>query len=632
MKRFAAIASLLTLSVAYAQDLGRLEEMLPKSSVPTGTAVKVSLVVSHLKLQPGAGGYIAVVLKIPKGWVFYSPDPGQFAKPGGITARSEGLVIGQVLWPADHAKVVDIAGELVRNNVYEGRAVVYVPVRVPASAKMGDHEVSLTLTAQACDVVKGTCVPIMRTLKASVVVSDVTAVNPAWAQDEALEAGLAEAMSEQDLKRSHLPQRREVSVGSREAPRLGVWSGLGLAVLAGLILNVMPCVLPVIPLRIVSLVQMAGASRRRYVTLGLAFAGGIMLFFVILAAANAGLRLAAQQAFNWGEHFQLPAVRIGLALVVIALAANLFGLYTVVVPRAVAGIEARTAGRRGGHLGSIGMGLMMAILSTPCSFAILALALAWAQLQPLWLGTVAILLIGAGMAAPHALLSAFPELLSVMPKPGPWMEKLKQTMGFALLPVAVWLIGTLTEDSYVAWVFAYGVVLTFGLWVWGSWVRYDAPFRRKLAVRGAVVLMLVVSGWWMLRPPKPLAVRFEAFDVGRIDSARRQGRTVLVKFTAAWCLSCKVVDAMIYNDPEIAEQLARRAVVAIKADVTDAETTASKYLTDRFGGSPPLTVIYPPGHAEPILLEGKFSRRQLLEALDRAARLAVRRAGAGPGR
>jgi thiol:disulfide interchange protein DsbD len=120
----------------------------------------------------------------------------------------------------------------------------------------------------------------------------------------------------------------------------------------------------------------------------------------------------------------------------------------------------------------------------------------------------------------------------------------------------------------------------------------------------------------MLRPSKPLAVEFAPFDAARIEQARAQGQIVLVKFTAAWCLSCKWVDATVYNRPEVAGSLARRGVLAMKADVTNADTPASRFLAEKFGGAPPLTVLYPPGRGAPVLLEGKFSVQSLRKALD----------------
>ena len=585
---------------------------------PGGEDFSVEFVSSHLQVTPGQQFYIAVDIAIAQGWVFYSPDPGEIAQPGEIQAISQQLTIDDIRWPVDKVKETDIAGEIIANNVYAHRAVAYVMVTAPDDAPAGESLVSVKVAGQICDNKTGLCVPVSQELDIEVVVGSESQANPAWDSDDAISGGLDSAMSEAELKASHgggaTPSARNGQVAE-----LAVWSGLGLAILAGLILNVMPCVLPVIPLRIISIVQMAGQSRRRYVTLGMAFAGGIVLFFAGLAGANVLLRLLTDRAINWSEHFQLPSIRIALAMIIVALAGNLFGLFNVTVPQSIAAIEARDPSkRRGGHLGSVGMGLMMAVLATPCSFAILALAMAWAQLQPLWLGTVAILLIGVGMAAPHALLGAFPQLLDKLPKPGAWMEKLKQSMGFALLPVAIWLIGTLSVNGYVSWVMAYAVVLSFSLWVWGSWVRYDAPFKRKLLVRGSAAVLAVSSGFWMLTPSAPLAVEFIPFDQGQLDLAVKDDKVVLVKFTASWCLICKWVDATIYNSKEVAAELAKRDIIIMKADVTNENSAASRYLAKKFGGAPPLTVLYPGSGRELILLEGKFSLSELTAALESA--------------
>jgi len=261
---------------------------------------------------------------------------------------------------------------------------------------------------------------------------------------------------------------------------------------------------------------------------------------------------------------------------------------------------------------------MMGVLSTPCSFGVLLAVFTWAQGQPTWLATLAILLIGAGMAAPHALLVAFPGLIRRLPRPGRWMELFKQAMGFMLLPVAIWLISTLAEDSYPFWVAGFAVVVTFALWMWGSWVRYDTPLAKKITLRSLAVLLAVSAGFWMLRPPGPLAVKFQPFDEAKIISARDEGRVVLVKFTAAWCVSCKWVDYFVYDRDGVAGALARRGVLAMKADVTNRDSPAASLLYGRLKGAPPLTVVYPP-RGRPILLPGEISASDLLDALDTAA-------------
>jgi thiol:disulfide interchange protein len=519
---------------------------------------------------------------------------------------------GQPLWPPDHPHEANLGDKKVINYVYTGRVIVYVPLAVPVAAPAGPHRITFTLEGQLCSEKEFQCLNVRQECSADVTVGPDTVANAAWEGD--ISAALQQARPAEQLR----PASGEMGFGEgMETPgSLSVWGGLGLALLAGLILNIMPCVLPVIPIRILSVVELARQSRRRFITVGLAFAGGILLFFVILAAANVVLHLASGTSLNWGRQFQSSPFRIGMAMLMVALAANLFGAFTVLVPRRIAVLEGQRNGQ--GHLASMGMGLMMAVLATPCSFAILVVAFAWARLQPLWLGSLAIMLIGVGMAAPHALLATAPRLLGFLPRPGRWMELLKQSMGFVLLLVAAWLIGTLSPDAYPLRVAAYGVVLAFCLWMWGSWVGYDWPAGRKVIFRAAAAALAIVAGWWLLQMPKPLAVEFSPYSDAALASARQEGKTVLVDFTAAWCLSCKIVDATIYDNPEVATDLKSRQVLALRADVTTADAPANRLLYEQLKGAPPLTVIYPPAGV-PIHLEGKFTRADLFAALDKAA-------------
>lgn len=569
-------------------------------------------VLSHLAVAEGQTFYVAVSLTVAEGWVFYSPSPGDGSftpVPASITADAGPWRASSVLWPADHAHETNLGDSRVITHVYTGTVVAYVPIAVPTGTPGGKHDIHVTIAGQVCSEKAFKCVPVRTEASAVVSAGPGTVANPAWTDE--LRAGLASAVPAGQLR------GRPGLGGSPAASQLSVWGGLGLAVLAGLIMNVMPCVLPVIPIRILSVVELARQSRRRFVTVGLAFAAGVALLFVFLAAANVALRLGTGRTLNWGRHFQSIPLRLGMAMVVVAMAANLFGVFTVFVPRRLAELDSRT--RRQGHLASLGMGLMMAILATPCSFAVLVLAFAWAQLQPLWLGSLAIVLVGVGMAAPHALLTAFPSLLARLPRPGRWMELLRQAMGFVLLGVAVWLVGTLSDDTRIAWAAAYAVVLVFCLWVWGTLVRYDWPLAAKLLLRGLAVALAVTAGAWMLTPPSGLAAEFQPFDESRIAQANRDGQVVLVDFTAAWCLSCKVVDYLIYSRSEVAQELAARGVLAMRGDVTAADAPANGLLYDRLRGAPPLTVIFPPS-GPPIRLEGKFSRSDLTRALDDAAR------------
>ncbi len=573
-----------------------------------GRYMSASVVSSHTAVSPGETFHVALVIELTDGWVYYSPDPGPPVMAGELSVSAGDLQAGQVLWPKDKPKTISLGDEAITNNAYTHRVVVYVPLTVPAGAAPGTRSLTLTPQGQICSDV---CIDIQDlSFTTEVTVADSSQPNPAWTDE--LAGGIAHAMTAEQLKASHAAPGGVIAAGG--AASLTLWAGLGLALLAGLTLNIMPCVLPVIPIRILSIVAMAGDSRRRFVTLGLAFAGGIMLFFVGLAVANIVLRLAFDQAVNVSDHFTLPSVRIALAMLLVALAVNLFGAFNVTVPSRIAGMEGGE-----GHAKTLGMGLMMAILATPCSFAYLLAAMAWAQVQPLWLGTIGILTIGLGMAGPHALLCAFPGLVSKLPKPGRWMELFKQSMGFLLLPVAIWLISTLSEETWPFWVTAYGVVLAFALWMGSMWVRYDATFGKKLIVRGLALAIALGGGVWMLTPPPEPVTHFADFDESLIERGRAGGRVVLVKATASWCTECIVLDYRVFNTPEISRQFSDFNVLAVKADVTNRSKPAALWLRREFNGSPPLTIVYPSDGGPPITLTGGFSKARLTEVLREAA-------------
>ncbi|MCK4602147.1 MAG: thioredoxin family protein [Phycisphaerae bacterium] len=612
-KRLAALAALLILPQGLlgqeAYPFGPFAG--PASVSPRTGYVTAGATPSHRQVAPGQTFHVALDMRIKEKWAYYSPDPGGQVIPASMSVDAGGLTAGEVLWPPDEPHEYDLAGKRYVNNAYEGRAIAYVPITVPDGAAHGRYTITLQAQGQVCG--EGQCVslegPNAVVATARVRVGAAPLANPAWDTDAEISTGLANA------------RPAVAAYAPADGKELAVWAWLSLALLAGLILNITPCVLPVIPLRILSIVEMSRQSRRRFVTLGLSFAAGIMLFFAAIAAVNIMLKLATGSAFNWGDHFQIRAVRVGLALVVVALAANLFGLFNVVVPRRIAGLETGGGGQRqGGHATSLGMGVMTAILATPCSFAYLFAVLMWAQGQVLWLGTLALILVGVGMTAPHVLLAAFPKLLSRLPRPGRWMEIFKQSTGFVLLLVAVWLFSTLTEGgkTYPFWVAGFAVVLAFALWMWGGWVRYDAPLRRKFLVRFIAAGLAIAAGFWMLSPPRPLAVEFEPFDEGQIGAARRAGRVVLVDFTAAWCLSCKEIDALIYDGEEVARELKARDVLAMKGDVTNRHSPADR-LREKLRENVPVTVVFPPGSRPPIRLRGAFSKENLFDALDAAA-------------
>ncbi len=388
---------------------------------------------------------------------------------------------------------------------------------------------------------------------------------------------------------------------------------LGLAFLAGLILNIMPCVLPVIPLKVLSIFEQAKKSKARCITMGFTFCLGILLFFAAIAVLNVVLRLGYGTVFQWGDHFRNPLFIIGMAVLMVVLAMVMFGAFNIIVPSAIAGKNAPAKGLAG----SIGMGFLAAVLSTPCSFAILTAAFAWAQTQQLTLSTIAIMLIGLGMAAPYAILTSMPALLKYLPKAGRWTELFKQSMGFVLLIVAVWLISALPQLRREN-VLYFAVILAFSIWMWGGWVTFNTTASRKFNVRIIALAIAVAAGLWLLPAPETHGINWQPYDAALVASAAKQ-QPVLVEFMADWCLTCKAVEKIVYSRKDIADLIKQKGVLAVKADTTSADNAATIDLKQVYKEpGVPVSILFIPQQTEPVKIQGLVigaKLKELLEAL-----------------
>jgi thiol:disulfide interchange protein len=599
----------------------------PEDPTQTPSYVEIELIASHDPIQPGQRFLVAVRLDVLQGWYLYSPEPGSTDEfpvpPAELIVETQGLTHEATLWPKDKAKSIDIAGQTFRNFIYEGRQFAFLRLRASSEESQAPARLKVRLTGQVCSE-GGQCVPLSRgpnlQQEISLPLAPQSQPAPRWEEIENVDALVAQAKTPQQLARAHQAQAPEAPILIGGVGDLTLLGAFALALLVGLTLNIMPCVLPIIPLRIYSIVNMAGESRKRVVALGLAFAFGILLFFLALAAVNAGISLTTGQALDWSEMWKFPLARAMVVVILVIVAANMFGLFTVAVPKKVAQIEARSDTRSGGLTSSVGMGLMMAILSTPCSFGPLLGVLTWAQGQPLTQATLVFVFMGLGMALPHALLVAYPKLLEKIPKPGVWMEHFKQAMGFVILLVGAYFLHTLSTAGYAGWVAAFAVILSMGLWVWDKWVRYTDPIRKKFLVRGTTVAILVAAGIWMLRPPRPGGgVQFLNYDPALLAEARSSDRPVLLKFTASWCIVCKEIEANVYDSKQVAQRLEKYNVLPIKVDVSDDGSPGDRFMQERFGrGDPPLSVLIPGNGSPSVHLLGNFKAEDLFAAIDQA--------------
>ena len=527
---------------------------------------------------------VAVIFEGTEGLHYYADDT--VGKKLEIKAGSDSYLFGQPIFPKP-ATITDPTGSKIK--VYAGNFIAFIP---PATGfgTPSNIFVGVTISGQACT--NDICLmPFER---------KITAIIDWTAKDSMLQ----------------LPDTPS-SVQQPATSSTGQTASFALAFLAGLALNIMPCVWPVLPIIVMRIVTQSKHSKGRSAAMGLTFCLGILAFFAILAGANIILKVFYSTVLQWGDQFRSPTFVAAMSLLLVLLATSMFGVFTVTVPSAVSGKQ--TTG--GGFSSSFGMGLLAAVLSTPCSFGILAAAFAWAQSQPLPAATAAIMLIGAGMAAPYAVLTAMPGLLRRLPGPGRWMELFKQAVGFVLLIIAVKLVTALPQ-SRTGGILYFAVVLAFCAWMWGKWVDYNTRPAKKWLVRFMAAVLAVVAGWTFLTTPADNLIDWQDYNTKISDSKfeiSNSSSPVLLKFTADWCLICQAVDRIVYSRKDIAELIERKGVLAIKADTTEQDFPATKLLKDTYGEpGVPVSMLFIPGKSEParlrgILFAGKL--KSLLEAL-----------------
>jgi thiol:disulfide interchange protein DsbD len=396
---------------------------------------------------------------------------------------------------------------------------------------------------------------------------------------------------------------------------------LGLAFLGGLVLNLMPCVLPVLSLKVLGFVRHAGEAKDAW-RQGLAFTGGVLLSFWVLAGSLLLFR-AGGESVGWGFQLQSPVFVACLAVLFFLMGLNLFGVFEVGTSLVAAGNL--NVGRTG-LAGSFGSGALATIVATPCTAPFMGSALGYGLSQPAWVSLLVFTVLGLGMAAPYLLLSLRPGWLRYVPKPGAWMDAFKQLMGFLMMATVValvWLFGQQGGVDGMAALLAGLVVIGLGGWLYGRSASTTSPRRRRLAVTAAVLLMAGGLANAIVRArvstaPVPAAVaqgEWEPWSPERVAELRAAGRPVFVDFTAAWCLTCQVNERLALHDAAVGARLRESHVALLRADWTrpDARITEALASFDRQGV--PLYVLY--GRAGEVrVLPEVITSGIVLEALE----------------
>jgi thiol:disulfide interchange protein len=660
----------------------------PKSEIigsfqAEGSVVQIAGRIEPAQVEPGESATLMISATVPAGWhvYAYSPrDDKRGSKPTLIAlAGTSGLI--------PHRPTTDAAIKI-DNSVavfgpmqyHEGPVTWTTQLDVPKDAPSGEYHVSGLVGFQACEYradgtgicemahatrftgalrVGGTTAgsaplsfsPAENYKEAATLAavfadhldrqfpsekpdapqtSQVTSPDASVAQPVAIETERAAVPALQAADAFDLERLQVQTVGGS----LGYY--LALAFVGGLILNLMPCVLPVIGLKVMSFVEQAGRSRTHALVLNLWFAAGIVAVFLILGFLACLPQLGlSEDGLGWGGQFGSTTFNVIIAAVVFAMALSLLGVWEVPIPGFFGSGSVQAAAAKEGPFGAFLKGIVTTVLATPCTAPIMASAIAWAVRQPVAQSLAVFASLGIGMASPYVLVGVYPELLRFLPKPGRWMETFKQVSGFVLLATVVFILSFMEPAAVVP-----TVALLMGIGA-ACWLVARTPLTAELGERlrswafaGALMLLFVaISFGWLYQ--KVMVPRFagrgsvaaasvdgewQPFSLARLKQvAVDDGRTVLVDFSADWCFNCKVLEQTVLHTDDVKQAIDQSGAVTMYADYTDYPDEITRTISALRASGVPVIAVFP-GNApyQPIVFRGGYTRQGLITALETA--------------
>ncbi len=585
-------------SAAEGTDLADSYVIRPTRPKPDPLTLQFEL--SPADAQPGETVILAITMALEDDWHTFglTPHEKQISNPTEIalleTDNLRPLDEGFRSVPPPDA----VTPEGLDDNIENMHHGTVTWTRSFEVAEPGDYGVSGEIAYQIC---KTSCMPLkavtfsLGSLQQPADIATASPVSESFVQS----AAAAQTQAVEDNERKSDTEQASLA-----------WYLL-LAFGGGLILNIMPCVLPVLAIKLMSFVQQAGESRGRVLLLNVCYSIGVIGVFLVLAA------LAVTLKMGWGELFQKPEFNLVMIAIVFTMGLSMLGVFEIPIP----GMVGSAGGQhQEGLAGAFMTGIFATLLATPCSGPLMGSALAWSVKQPPSIVFLVWGVMGVGMASPYLVVGLFPKTIRFLPKPGMWMVRFKEFSGFALMGATIWIIYSLkTEALLPTLIFLLGLAL--GLWMVGTLYDHSSTSRKKLTVRlSSLVIFLLISGLaWDQYQSAIRPSQWEPFSGARVAELRKEGRPILIDFTATWCAICQTNKRTALKTETTSNFLKEHDVASLVADYSHPDPEIKAWLERYDSISLPLYLIFPPDRtSDPVVFDGLVSQSRILAKLNEA--------------
>ncbi len=582
-----------------------------------GSSAPLKIKKEYARLGSAKDKALGIIWVTPeKGWYTYSHNPGSAGKPTTFKAGCAGEMI----------HVDYVPGKERQSNLMPGKEISAYPGEFPIFVHLPLNrnctEVQGTLSMLLCS--KKRCRPVEKsiTLRLPSIGGLRLAEDKPWWKLWKKAHSPAPSAEKKTISRDSVTEDNTETLSNypkfnprAHSPDLEV-KNLGkavlLALLAGLVLNFMPCVLPVISLKLRGMMpgsttaESFTAQKKHFRHHNLFFALGMLFYFFLLAG------IVTYTGMAWGEMFQKPGAVIALSCVVFALSLSLFDVYNL----PIIDFKATNKAFHNPTLEALFTGFLATLLATPCSGPFLGGVLAWALIQPPATIAAVLLSIGLGMASPYLAMSVFPGLVRFMPRPGKWTRHLENALGFLLLATAIYLLGLLPGNLLISTLVLF---LSIGLasWIWGIASGPGSTRRQRSTAAALGVLVVTASAIILFAGSGPGTKKIWQEFTKKDFLAQLGESTVVVDFTAEWCPNCKYLEKTVLKDKNIAPLQKKYGIKFFKVDLTREDADGEALLKEMNSQSIPLLAIFPKQNAqEAIILRDIFTEAELKNALD----------------